>query len=245
MRTVALMVALACATLPACGHAQDAGRLITALETLAAKDNAEAIYHLGMAYQTGAGLPRNPAKALEAFRRAAALGDVLAAYKLGCFYAGQGEGLVQDDPGIALQHKLVAAEAGYALAQQDVAALYAARGDLPAATDWLEKAMRQGWPDALATYAAIYNGAEGIPPDPVKTAAYFRILLDRTEATQDQRDWLSNFEQRMTAEQRRQASEIVRSYRPAPTALTMKALSGQRAAAELVSRHGSAASRPR
>jgi TPR repeat protein len=98
--------------LPSCGNAQAASDLIPALERLAAQDNAEAIYHLGMAYQTGAGVSEKPAKALEAFRRAAALGDVLASYKLGCFYDGQGGNLVQGDPEIALRHKLVAAEAG-------------------------------------------------------------------------------------------------------------------------------------
>jgi TPR repeat protein len=221
--------------LPSCGNAQAASDLIPALERLAGQDNAEAIYHLGMAYQTGAGVSEKPAKALEAFRRAAALGDVLASYKLGCFYDGQGGNLVQGDPEIALRHKLVAAEAGYALAQQDVAALYAAQGDLAAAVDWLEKAMLQGWPDALATYASIHNGAEGISTDPVKTAAYFRIFLDRTDASDEQSGWLAEFEQRMTPEQRQQAREIVRSYRAAPTPLTIKALSGQRAAAELIS----------
>ena len=235
MRKKLLGLALSLIVLPACGNAQSVGELVPALERLAAQDNAEAIYHLGMSYHTGAGLPQDTAKALEAFRRAAALGDVLASYKLGCFYDGQGGALVQDDPEIALRHKLVAAEAGYALAQQDVASLYAAQGDLAAAVAWLEKAMLQGWPDALATYASIHNGAEGIPPDPVKTAAYFHIFLDRTDADDSARDWLTNFEQSMTPEQLRRANEIVRSYRAVPTPLTIRALSGQRAAAELVS----------
>nr|WP_277348077.1 tetratricopeptide repeat protein [Pseudopontixanthobacter vadosimaris] len=221
--------------LPSQGVAQTGSDLIPALEQLAAKNNAEAIYHLGMAYHTGAGLPRNPAKALEMFRQAAAQGDVLASYKLGCFYDGQGGTLVQQDAETALRHKLVAAEAGYALAQQDVAALYAAQRDWASAVQWLEKAMLQGWPDALSAYASVHNSAEGVKPNPVKTAAYFRIFLDRTEGSERQREWLSTFEEQMTAEQRQEVDEIVRSYRPAPTALTIKALSGQRAATELVS----------
>lgn len=230
-----LGLALGLVILPSCGNAQSAGELVPALERLAAQDNAEAIYHLGMVYHTGAGLPKNPAKALEAFHRAADLGDVLASYKRGCFYDGQGGTLVQDDPEVALRHKLIAAEAGYALAQQDVAALYAAQGDLAAAVGWLEKAMLQGWPDALAAYASIHNGADGVSPDPVKTAAYFRIFLHRTDASDTQRDWRTDFEQRMTPEQRQQVKQILRSYRAAPTPLTIKALSGQRAAAELIS----------
>jgi TPR repeat protein len=211
--------------------------LIPSLERLAASNNAEAVYHLGMAYQTGSGIQKDPAKALEAFRRAASLGDVLASYKLGCFYAGQEGDLVQTDPANALRYKLIAAEAGYALAQQDVAALYAAKGEVATALAWLEKAASQGWADALATYASVHNGAPGVPPDRAKTAAYFRLFLERTEESQKQRRWLESFEQKMSPAERKTAAAIVSSYRPAPTLLTLKALSGQRAAVELVSHH--------
>jgi TPR repeat protein len=229
--------AVALSILSACGNAEPTGDLIPALQRLAASDHPEAIYHLGMAYQTGAGLTKAPAKAFEAFSHAASLGDVLASYKLGCFYAGQEGDLVQTDPDLALRYKLVAAEAGYALAQQDVAALYAAKGEIPTALAWLEKAAAQGWPDALATYASVHNGAPGVPPNPAKTAAYFQLFLDRADASEKQRRWVEDFERGMSAEDRQLAAEIVRSYRPAPTPLTLKALSGQRAALELVTRH--------
>src|SRR5690606_13047630 len=115
------------------------------------------------------------------------------------------------------------AEAGYALAQQDVAALYAAKGEIGKAVEWLERAMLQGWADALATYASVHNGAEGVEPDPVRTAAYFRLFLARTEASEDQRAWLDEFEEKMSPEQQRRAAEIVRTYQPAPTPITLKA----------------------
>jgi hypothetical protein len=60
--------------------------------------------------------------------------------------------------------------------------------------------------------------------------------MDRADASERQRQWLSDFEQRMSPEERKRALEIVRSYRPTPTPLTIKALSGQRAALELVAR---------
>ena len=236
MRRLVSGAALVSLSLASCGNAEPGSEFLRALERLAASSNAEAIYHLGMASQVGAGVPKDPAKAFGAFRRAAALGDVLASYKLGCFYDGQGEGLVERDPELALRYKLVAAEAGYALAQQDVAALYAANGEMPAAVAWLEKAARQGWADALAAYASVHNGASGISPDAAKTAAYFRLFLDRVDASEKQRQWLSGFERQMSPEQRKAADEIVRSYRAAPTALTVRALSGQRAALELVDR---------
>jgi uncharacterized protein len=234
MRLVSIAAAAALLALPACGNAQPARDLIPALERLAQSENAEAIYHLGMAYQTGSGAQRNSAKALEHFRRAAALGDVLASYKLGCFYAGQEGDVIETDSELALQHKLVAARAGYALAQQDVAALYAAEGDMPAALAWLEKAAQQGWPDALMTYASVHNGAPGITPDAVKTAAYFRLFLERSDASEQQRQWLRDFQNQLSNEQRKRVDETVRSYRPSPSPLTMKALSGQRAAVDLV-----------
>jgi len=236
MRRLVRCATMALLVLSACGNAQPSEDLIPKLERLATSNNPEAIYHLGMAYQTGAGLPKDPVKALEAFRRAASLGDVLASYKLGCYYDGQGGDLVDVNPDIAMRYKLVAAEAGYALAQQDVAALYAAKGEIATALAWLEKAAAQGWADALATYASVYNGAPGVPPDRVKTAAYFQLFLDRADASDEQRRWLKEFEQRMSPDERKLALEIVHSYRPAPTPLTIKALSGQRAALELVTR---------
>lgn len=217
---------------PACG--QDG--LIPSLERLAASDNAEAIYHIGMAYQTGTGVVADPAKALDAFRRAAALGDPLAAYKLGCYYDGQGAGLVEDDPVEALKHKLIAAEAGYALAQQDVAGLFVREGNHEAALAWFEKAAAQGWPGALMAMASVHNDAEGFRPDAAKTAAYYHIFLERTDGDREQRDWLAEFESGMTVEDRTRAAAIVRDYRPVPTAITLKALSGQRAAEALVVR---------
>ncbi|MEO7186942.1 MAG: hypothetical protein ABIW58_00885 [Sphingomicrobium sp.] len=220
--------------LSACGNAQTNDALVPSLERLAAKDNAEAIYHLGMAYQTGTGLPKSPTKALEAFRRASALGDPLASYKMGCFYAGQEGELVKTDPELALRYKLVAARAGYALAQQDAAMLYAQQGDISTALSWLERGAAQGWSGALSTYASVHNGASGVEPDPVKTAAYFKLLLQRTDASEKQRAWLTDFEKRLSPEQRKAADTIVRSYRASPTPLTVKALSGQRAAIELV-----------
>ena len=236
MRVLTKCAAIALLVLSACGNAQAGDNLIPRLERLAAANNAEAIYHLGMAYQTGAGLPKDPVKALDAFRRADALGDVLAAYKVGCYYGGQYQGVVDTDPDLALRYKLKAAEAGYALAQQDVAALYAGKGEIGTALAWLEKSAAQGWADGLAMYASVHSGAPGVPRDRSKTAAYFRLFLDRADPTEKQREWLKNFEQQLSPEERERAQRIVRSYRPAPTPLTIKALSGQRAAQELITR---------
>jgi TPR repeat protein len=236
MRTFIFAASLALLLLTRGAHARPDSNLVPALNRLAESNNAEAIYHLGMAYHLGSGVERDPAKALTAFRRAARLGDPLGAYKLGCYYDGQGAGLIKTDLEVALRYKLVAAKAGYALAQQDVANIYASKGDFVSALAWLEKAAAQGSPDALATYASVYNGAPGVAKDKVKTASYFRLFLDRTEPSEKQQAWLKTFERDMTADERTRADQLVRTFRPKPTPLTLKALSGLGAAEELVAR---------
>lgn len=216
-----------------CVQAQPPSALISQLENLAERGSGEAQYHLGMAYWTGTGVEKNPEQAVTRFRQAAQSGDPLGAYKLGCLFDGQ-DGMFERDPAKALHYKLIAANAGYALAQQDVAGLYAERGDYRVAVQWIERAAKQGTPGALQTYASIHNGAPGIARKPVVTATYFRLFLDRPEASPEQHDWLTRFEQKLTPTQRNQARQIVASYRPEPTALTLKALSGVEAANRLV-----------
>lgn len=220
----------------ACSNAQSPDDLIPRLEQLASHGNGEALYHLGMSYWTGTGVKKDVPKAVGYFEHATAAGDPLGAYKLGCLYNGQ-DNVLDRDPVKALKYKLVAAEAGYALAQQDVAALFAEQENIAAALGWIEKAARQGTSGALMTYASIYNGAPGVTPDPVKTAAYFRIYVDRTDADEKQRAWLRSFERKLSNEQRKQVSAIVAAYRPMPTPLTLKALRGAEVAKDLVGSH--------
>jgi len=228
--SIAVAMALA---VTGCGNAQGAP-IIASLERLANAGNAEAIYHLGMAYQTGTGTAENPEKALEAFRKAAAMGDPLASYKLGCYYDGQGAGLIAQDPGQALKYKLIAAQAGYALAQQDVAALYARRGDVQTGLEWLKKSAAQGWSGGLMTLASVYNGAPGVERDAAKTAGYFKLFLAHSNPSEAQRNWLSKFEKGLSVDDMKRADDLVRGFQPKPSPLTLKALAGQRAAKDLI-----------
>lgn len=207
--------------------------LVPALEMLAAKGDADALYHLGMAHQVGADVPIDHGRALAYFRQAAAKGQPLAAYKLGCFYAGR-DGVIAPDPQQALRYKLVAAEAGYALAQGDVAGLYAARGEPARAAEWIARAAAQGTGDALMGMAALHDGKNGLPRDGAVVVAYFTLYLDRGGGSDQQRAWLAHERSALTLPERARADAIIAGYQPRPTALTLLALSGRRAAEALV-----------
>ena len=103
-------------------QARAASELASKLTAMSAAGSGEAAYHLGMLYHLGMdGVPKDTRKAFELFKLATERGDPLGAYQYGCYFDGQGEGVVKVDPALALKYKLVAAEAGYALAQEDVA----------------------------------------------------------------------------------------------------------------------------
>jgi uncharacterized protein len=171
---VRLLVALVLGT-AAPASAQDAS-LPARLEALAQQGNAEAAYHLGMIYHLGLeGAARDPRRAFDYFRRAADAGDPLGAYKIGCYYAGQGEGVVDADPELALRYKLIAAEAGYDLAQVEVAQILHDRGEFDRALHWLEAAARQGNMDGVGG-AMAYRSKRGPRPDGPRAWLYFEIM---------------------------------------------------------------------
>ena len=68
-----------------------------AMVALANKGDAEAQYHVGMMYNNGIGTQRDLRQAFEWFQKSTASNDPLGAYKLGCYYDGQGEGVVAAD----------------------------------------------------------------------------------------------------------------------------------------------------
>lgn len=173
-----LMALLLGAATPA--FAQDAS-LAARLEALAGQGNAEAAYHLGMIHHLGLeGVDRDPRRAFDYFRRAADGGNPLGAYKLGCFYAGQGDGVVEDDPDLALRYKLAAAEAGYVLAQMDVAQIYADRGDSSRALHWYDAAARQG--DWTALFMAFFRVMPDAPhANRPRAWLYYRAMMDTLE----------------------------------------------------------------
>jgi TPR repeat protein len=83
--------------------ANDAGTF-NAMVALANKGDAEAQYHVGMMYNNGIGTQQDLRQAFEWFQKSAASNDPLGAYKLGCYYDGQGAGIVTSDSDEALKY---------------------------------------------------------------------------------------------------------------------------------------------
>lgn len=175
MRSLSRLLAALALCLATPSVAQDQS-LPARLEAIAAQGNAEAAYHLGMLYHLGLeGVARDPRRAFEYFQRAAEGGDALGAYKVGCFYAGQGEGVVEPDEALALRYKLRAAEAGYDLAQVDVAQIYHERGEFDRALQWLEAAAQQGNAEGIGG-AIMYRAHGGPRPDGPRAWLYFELM---------------------------------------------------------------------
>src|ERR1041384_1134987 len=158
----AALIGLLFLSMPA--DANEAGTF-NAMVALANKGDAEAQYHVGMMYNNGIGTQRDLRQAFAWFQKSTASNDPLGAYKLGCYYDGQGEGIVSSDANEALKYKLIAAEAGYVLAQHDVALLYAKQENFEEAIKWWKRSADQGHPKALYNLSGLYFQGKGAPKD--------------------------------------------------------------------------------
>lgn len=222
IRAAALICFLFC-SMPA--HANEAGTF-NAMVALANKGDAEAQYHVGMMYNNGIGTQQDPRQAFEWFQRSTASNDPLGAYKLGCYYDGQGEGIVSLDANEALKFKLIAAKAGYALAQHDVALLYAKQDNFEEAMKWWKLAADQGYPSALYNLSGLYLQGKGAPRDLSLAYAYYK-LSQRAPP-----DKLKTAAGSLTKPELIRAEKLVSDWKPQPTALTLKAMRGITAAEE-------------
>ena len=217
----AALVCLLFFSLPA--HANDTATFNT-MVALANKGNAEAQYHVGMMHNNGIGTQKDPKQAFEWFQKSTAAGDPLGAYKLGCYYAGQFAGVVTPDPNEALKYKLVAAKAGYALAQAEVANLYDRQGNPDEALKWWRAAGDQGYPSALYSLSMAHSAGKGTPKDMSLSYAYFK--LSKVAPTKN----VTEFAGMLSKPELEKAEKLVSEWKPQPTALTLKAMTGVRAA---------------
>jgi TPR repeat protein len=230
--TAFLFAALAAAPLPAVAQSP---QLAAGLARLAAAGNAEAQYHLGMLYNNGLGVTKDPARALALFQKSAAGGDPLGAYKLGCYYDGEFPGVGRFDPAEALRQKLVAAKAGYMLAQLDVAIHYFKLKDYAGAFRWFEAAARQGDPQALYNLSVMYRDGIGTAASPPRVWAFFFLAqLAKGGISPAAQASLDAMWGKLSPSERIEAERAGAAFVTGPTAFTVRALHGLERAEALV-----------
>ena len=220
---VAVLMGFLFFSMPA--HAKEAATF-NAMVALANKGDAEAQYHAGMMYNNGIGTQRDLRQAFEWFQKATASNDPLGAYKLGCYYDGQGEGVVATDINEALKYKLIAAKAGYALAQHDVALHYVRQEKFEEAMKWWKLAGDQGHPKSLYNLSGLYFQGKGAPKDLSLAYAYYK--LSKLVPS----DKVKGMAGILTEPELAKAEKLVSEWKPQPTALTLKAKRGITAAEE-------------
>jgi TPR repeat protein len=198
------------------------------MESLAKGGSPEAQYHLGMFYNNGIGIPKDTAKALEWFEKSAMSGDPLGNYKLGCYYAGQGQGVVAIDNTKALEYKLVAAQHGYAFAQYDVASAYYENGEIEEAIKWWKESADQGDSGSIYALYALYSNGDKLPKDNVFAYGYLKIIERNSEKERKAaiNEKLNELENEMSISQLEQAQEFATNWSAQKTPLTVKALNG-------------------
>jgi TPR repeat protein len=208
-------------------NASDADTL-KAMVALANKGDAEAQYHVGMMYNNGIGTQQDIRQAFAWFQKSAASNDPLGAYKLGCYYDGQGAGIVTADATEALKYKLIAAKAGYSLAQHDVALIYGRQENFDEAIKWAKLASDQGYPDALYNLSGLYFQGKGAPKDLALAYAYFKL------SKVPPRKQVNEMAGILTKPELQKAEKLVSEWKPQPSALTLKATRGITAAEDYV-----------
>ena len=148
-------------------------------EPLAAQNDPDALFNLGLLYKNGQGVPKDIRKAMDYFKQAAWYGSVDAAYNLGVLYMDKTYGFPSKKD--ALNWWTQAAEAGHPESQYNLGVMYAygmgTRADGEQAIQWWEKAARQGNRNAIEALVRVYSeGLFGQPKDPAKAARWKRML---------------------------------------------------------------------
>lgn len=198
------------------------------MNKIAQQGNPEAQYHVGMMFNNGIGVQKDPKKAFEWFEKASASGHPLASYKVGCYFGGQFKDVVPFDQDRSLEYKLVAAKAGYSLAQHDVGTIFARQNKLAEAVHWWELAARQGYPTALYNLSVCYKEGKGVPQHNAFAYAYFKLAKLASEGSVNEKAQatLDELKRTMSAVEIEKAEQFVSSWKTESTSLTKKASAG-------------------
>lgn len=214
----------------------DPAALYARLLPVAERGNPAAQYHVGMMLNNGIGTTKEPKQAFAWLEKGAAAGDLLASYKLGCYYAGQFVDVVALDPAKSFEHKMAAANGGYSLAQVDVGLAFHRRGKFDEAIFWWTKAAGQGEPLALFNLARLYMLGTDVAPDRIKAYAYFKLAKMRSRQGTNARAeaTFTEMKAKMSAAELDAAEQTVSAWKAHPSALTLRAASNVDEAKELV-----------
>lgn len=222
--------------LSSCGHASDS-KLLSELITMAEHGNPTAQYNVGMMFNNGIGTEKDHRKAFEWFQRASDSGDALGSYKVGCYFGGQFKDVVPVDINKELHYKLIAATAGYSLAQYDLGIIYCKKDQFKEGIHWWELAAHQGYPMAFYNLSVIYNDGKVWSKDKVFAYAYFKLakLSAEGRVNPNAQKALDEGKSTMSSAEVEKAEQIVSSWEVKPTALTLRAAEGIEEAKKLVS----------
>jgi uncharacterized protein len=165
-------------------HGQGTDRTSGIDPTLMAKataGNPDAEFRVGVQYEVGAHVAKDPAQAAAWYRKAADKGFAQAEHSLGVLYEfGNG---VPVDNAEAAQWYRKAAEKGFAPAQFSLGLCYVhGRGvpqDFGKALEWYGKAAEQHNSDALLNLAFLYHNGQGVPKDEARS---FDLVRQAAEA---------------------------------------------------------------
>ena len=186
------------------GHAEASGKLKTVELLLNAQNGkADAQYELARAYETGNGVKKDLAEAIEWYKKAAALNHVEAQYRLAQAYE-TGEGVKQGkNLAEAVKWYRKAAEQNHVSAQYKLALAYetgnGVKKDLAEAVKWYKKAAEKGNTEAQkklkttelllnaqngsaeAQYqlAQAYETGDGVPKDLAEAVKWYRKAADQ------------------------------------------------------------------
>ncbi|MCW8917444.1 MAG: sel1 repeat family protein [Gammaproteobacteria bacterium] len=160
-------------------NAGDYAQAFAIWKPLAEAGDIKARYNLGLMFQQGLGVAKDPHQARQLFAAAAKQGDADAQYQLGFIYY-QGEGVFRSNKDAHHWWSLAAAQ-HHPRAQYNLAVLHAY--GIGIATDH-DKALKlwhaasmQGYRDAIEVMIRVYqNGEFGVTADPSKAAEWRQRL---------------------------------------------------------------------
>jgi len=142
------------------------------MESEAAKGIAEAQYWLGKAYMFGAGVQKDPSKAVAWFRKAAEQGHGEAQFALGAAYL-VGDGVSQD-AGEAERWLIKAIEQGKTAAWSYLSHIREALGDHAGALAWTRRGAEEGDAAAQFDMGQRLRQGQGVPQDNAQATEWFR-----------------------------------------------------------------------